>query len=86
MSPQPDTPPALEIAAGHGRVTRILAIRHGETDWNAHQRVQGHTDIPLNALGVAQAQRLADALSAEPLAAIHSSDLLRARQTFQRAR
>lgn len=85
MSLQPDTPPALEIAAGHGRVTRILAIRHGETDWNAQQRLQGHTDIPLNALGVAQAQRLADALAAEPLDAIHSSDLLRARQTAEPA-
>jgi probable phosphoglycerate mutase len=61
--------------------TRILAIRHGETDWNVAQRMQGHTDIPLNDLGQAQAQRLAQALGDEDLQAIYASDLLRARMT-----
>jgi probable phosphoglycerate mutase len=63
------------------QVTRILAIRHGETDWNAQQRLQGHADVPLNALGLAQAQRLVQALQAEPVRAIYSSDLSRASQT-----
>ncbi|NBX54770.1 MAG: histidine phosphatase family protein [Betaproteobacteria bacterium] len=64
--------------------TRIIAIRHGETDWNASARVQGHTDIPLNPQGQSQASRLALALAQEDsLAAIYSSDLQRAHATAQ---
>ena len=43
--------------------TRIIAIRHGETAWNASTRIQGHTDIPLNEHGQRQAQLLAQALA-----------------------
>jgi len=64
-----------------GEATRILAIRHGQTAWNADSRIQGHTDIELDALGRQQAQRLAAALADEPLHAVYSSDLARARQT-----
>jgi probable phosphoglycerate mutase len=61
--------------------TRIIAIRHGETDWNAVNRIQGHIDIPLNATGQWQAQQVAKALQDEPLHAIYSSDLARALDT-----
>lgn len=61
--------------------TRIIAIRHGETDWNTEARIQGHTDIALNATGVWQAQRLAQALTDEVIDTIYSSDLQRAHQT-----
>lgn len=61
--------------------TRIVAVRHGRTAWNADQRLQGHLDVPLDALGHAQAARLAAALAGEGLAAIYSSDLQRARDT-----
>jgi len=64
-------------------MTEILLIRHGETDWNAERRLQGHLDIELNAEGVRQAALLAEALRSEPLDAIFSSDLRRARQTAQ---
>lgn len=64
-------------------MTEILLIRHGETDWNAEKRLQGHLDIPLNAEGRRQAAAAGQALLNEQLDAIISSDLLRARQTAQ---
>lgn len=64
-------------------MTEILLIRHGETEWNAEKRLQGHLDIPLNPQGQQQAQALADFLSEQTLAAVYASDLQRARQTAQ---
>lgn len=61
--------------------TQLLLIRHGQTAWNAAQRIQGHRDLPLDAIGHWQADRLADVLAEQPLAALYSSDLLRASQT-----
>jgi probable phosphoglycerate mutase len=51
-------------------MTEILLIRHGETDWNAVRRLQGHLDVPLNEEGMRQAAALGAALSGEPLDAI----------------
>lgn len=66
------------------QITRIVAIRHGETAWNVGGRLQGHLDIALNETGRLQAQRLAQAMAGrEPLDAIYSSDLSRARDTAQ---
>jgi 2,3-bisphosphoglycerate-dependent phosphoglycerate mutase len=56
-------------------------IRHGETEYNNGGRVQGHRDIPLSALGLRQAEALAERLSRERCDALYSSDLLRASQT-----
>ena len=61
--------------------TRIIAIRHGETAWNADTRIQGHTDIALSNVGRRQAARLGLALAGEPITAIYASDLLRAWET-----
>jgi probable phosphoglycerate mutase len=63
------------------QATRILAIRHGQTAWNADSRIQGHTDIALDDTGLWQAERLAQALADEELEMLYSSDLARARQT-----
>lgn len=63
--------------------TRVLAIRHGETAWNADTRLQGQIDIPLNATGRWQARRLAQALADEPIHAIYASDLKRAHETAE---
>ena len=65
------------------QATRVLAIRHGETDWNVGGRIQGQLDIPLNAMGEWQVHRLALAVADEDIAAIYSSDLLRALETAQ---
>lgn len=64
-------------------MTEIILVRHGETEWNAARRLQGHTDIGLNALGRRQAAALGRALAVEPVAAIYSSDLQRALHTAQ---
>lgn len=63
--------------------TKILLIRHGETAWNAVRRLQGHTDIALNAEGLRQADALAGALADERIDAVVASDLQRAMQTAQ---
>ena len=65
------------------QATRVLAIRHGETDWNVERRIQGQLDVPLNATGRWQVDRLALAVADEGLAAIYASDLLRAFETAQ---
>ncbi len=61
--------------------TRVFAIRHGQTAWNASGRIQGHTDVGLDDTGRWQAGRMAQSLADESLAAIYSSDLARAYDT-----
>jgi probable phosphoglycerate mutase len=64
-------------------LTRIIAVRHGETDWNVATRIQGQLDIALNEKGRWQARRVAQALAEETLDAVYSSDLARAYATAQ---
>src|SRR5579884_1391455 len=64
-------------------MTDLLLVRHGETDWNAEGRLQGHTDRPLSDFGRRQAKELAERLSGERVDAIYASDLARARETAE---
>ena len=61
--------------------TRLCIIRHGETDWNLERRIQGHTDVPLNATGRAQALAMAYNAGQHHFSALYSSDLGRAMET-----
>lgn len=61
--------------------TSILLIRHGQTEYNATGRWQGHLDVPLNDVGKAQAKALAQRLENWPVAAVYASDLKRAAMT-----
>lgn len=75
--------PALPRAGGDG--TRVALIRHGQTAWNegaGEERFRGRTDLPLDEVGHAQAAAVANRLKAEPMAALYTSPLLRARQTL----
>ncbi len=61
----------------------LYLFRHGQTDWNAEGRIQGHLDIPLNDHGRSQALKIAPHLKRFGIEAILSSDLCRAHETAQ---
>lgn len=65
------------------RSTRVILVRHGETEWNIARRFQGHQDSPLTPDGIAQARALGARLRGERVTALYSSDLGRAMQTAQ---
>lgn len=58
--------------------TRLVLIRHGETDWNIQKRYMGSTDVALNENGMKQAEMLATRLDKRAIRAVYSSDSARA--------
>lgn len=62
-------------------MTRFYIVRHGETEWNAANRIQGHTDIELTEKGIEQARQAAERLRRERIDLVYSSDLKRASVT-----
>jgi len=64
-------------------LSHLILMRHGETDWNAQARLQGHRDIPLNAAGLRQAAAAAPSVAALSPQVIMSSDLSRAKATAE---
>ena len=64
-------------------MTDWCLVRHGETQWNAERRVQGHTDVPLHDGGREQAALTGQRLADTRFGAVYSSDLVRARETAE---
>ena len=63
--------------------TNILLVRHGQTEWNQQQRIQGHQDSALTLLGKQQAERVKHALDKFDIQQAYVSPLKRARDTIQ---
>lgn len=64
-------------------MTRIILVRHGETDWNVEGRYQGQEDRPLSSLGLEQAELLAKSLRNLHIDHCISSPLQRSFKTCQ---
>jgi len=64
-------------------MTKIMLIRHGDTDWNVEEIFRGRVDIELNEIGIKQAELLAKHLADEKIVAIYSSPLKRALRTAE---
>lgn len=60
---------------------RFILVRHGQTEWNRKERFRGLIDIPLNEVGLMQAEAAARHLEGEPVVAAYSSPLKRTLQT-----
>ena len=60
---------------------KLYMMRHGETAWNADNRILGSTDIPLNAKGREQAREAAERLKDISFDIIYTSELSRAKET-----
>lgn len=65
------------------KALKLFVIRHGETDFSRERRFTGARDVPLSARGRLQSEAVAAALAAEPLAAVYSSPLERARASAE---
>lgn len=64
-------------------MTTLILVRHGQTDWNLERRMQGQLDVPLNAMGMAQAGSAGFNLAGSHFDAFFSSDSLRTKQTAE---
>lgn len=64
-------------------MTKLLLIRHAETDDNLNKRYCGFSNPPLNVFGIAQAKNLARQLKDFEVTAVYASSLLRATQTAE---
>jgi 2,3-bisphosphoglycerate-dependent phosphoglycerate mutase len=80
-TPAPGRPAAGPADPHETHLTRVVAVRHGETVWNAEMRMQGQLDTALSERGRWQAGRAAASLTGEGIEAIFASDLERAFDT-----
>jgi len=73
----------VEKLPANSDATQLYIVRHGQTDWNREQRIQGHQDIPLNETGRKDAALVAERMKETRLDLCVSSDLSRAYETAQ---
>jgi alpha-ribazole phosphatase len=59
-------------------LSRLLLVRHGDTESNSRERYWGHSDVKLSGAGLEQADKLRDRLATEKIDVIYTSDLERA--------
>src|SRR5919109_2161839 len=62
---------------------RLILVRHGESTWNAEERLQGQLDPPLSERGREQSRALAQMVDGLPDERVVCSDLGRARETAE---
>lgn len=75
--------PGMEALRPAGKL-KIALVRHGETDWNKADKIQGQSDVPLNHTGLFQAEKAAGWLARNgPWDCLYSSGLIRARKTAE---
>ena len=63
--------------------TKLLLIRHAQTEWNVQRRFQGYGDSPITKEGQEQLQRLKSRLAGIAFDVVYSSDLGRTMETSQ---
>jgi broad specificity phosphatase PhoE len=64
-------------------MSRIILVRHGQTEWNRVVRFRGIIDVPLNEIGLTQARATGRRLASSAVAAVYSSPLSRALRTAE---
>jgi phosphoserine phosphatase len=64
-------------------LTKLYLVRHGETEWNASNKIQGNMDTELNETGIMQAEFVASKLAEENIEVLYTSSLKRAKTTAQ---
>ncbi len=74
-------PLSFSVHVTMSQATRIILVRHGQSQGNAEGRFGGHTSTPLSERGRIEAEAAAKTLAEEKLSAIYSSDLARAVET-----
>lgn len=73
----------MQVLPRSTRPRRLVLLRHGRTEWNRTSRAQGHADVSLDDVGLAQAKVAASALATYEPDFVWSSDLSRARETAE---
>ena len=63
--------------------TKIILIRHGQTEWNLLDKLRGRSEIELDDTGMKQAQATAEHIATWQVSAVYSSPLQRAMTTAQ---